>query len=94
MSNKASKQPSKQAEYSIHQDDGADEYLTCVYLLSQTSSSLQVVGGDLCEFDGRGSGWGFLSKTWHGTGVTALNTLKLAAFWVRKPRGAQAKGCV
>jgi hypothetical protein len=78
--------PSNQAEFAIHQDDQRKDYLTCVYLLSNTLSSFQVVGGALCEFERQGSGWGFLSKTYHGTGRTGKSTLKMSVFWERNAR--------
>lgn len=73
-----------QAEFGIHQDvdnNPWDRRMTGVFILSNTQSSLQIAGRRLCTFDRPGKGWGFYSKTYHGTGNTDPNTMKLAAFW-------------
>ena len=73
-----------QAEFGIHQDVDNnlwDRRMTCVFILSNTQSSVQIAGRRLCTFDRPGKGWGFCSKTYHGTGNTDPNTMKLAAFW-------------
>lgn len=73
----------KEALFTWHQDNESNRpnvKLTVIFLLTATSSSMQVCGSDEVYYTGQGSGVGFASELYHRSGFAEEGTMKIAFF--------------
>jgi len=73
----------KEALFTWHQDNESNRpnvKLTVIFLLTATSSSMQVCGSDEVYYTGQGCGVGFVSELFHRSGFAEEGTMKIAFF--------------
>ena len=84
----------KESLFNWHRDNDGDRTKvrqTIIFLLTDTDTSMQVLGYDEMHYNGAGCGVAFVSNMWHRSMNAAPGTMKIAFFLTGKPRRTESK---